>query len=70
MPGVNGRQLADRLKEERPALRVLYMSGYTADIVSQRGVIEDGAAFLSKPFTEETLTQGVRRALDGPATAP
>ena len=67
MPGLNGRQLADRLKEARPGLRVLYMSGYTADIVGQRGVIEEGAAFISKPFTEETLTLGVRQALDGPA---
>jgi two-component system cell cycle sensor histidine kinase/response regulator CckA len=68
MPGLNGRQLADRLKEARPGLRVLYMSGYTAEIVGQRGVIESGAAFISKPFTEETLTQGVRQALDGPET--
>ncbi len=66
MPGMNGKALADRLRETRPRLRVLYMSGYTEDIVGQRGLLDGASLFLAKPFTEEALTQSVRRAL-GPA---
>jgi two-component system, cell cycle sensor histidine kinase and response regulator CckA len=65
MPGMNGKDLAGRLQETRPGLRVLYMSGYTADIVGHHGLLEGGSVFLSKPFTEEALTQSIRRALAG-----
>jgi hypothetical protein len=48
------------------------MSGYTEDIVGQRGLLDGASLFLAKPFTEEALTQGVRRALGtaGPAGRP
>jgi PAS domain S-box-containing protein len=65
MPGMNGKELAGRLQETRPGLRILYMSGYTADIVGHHGLLEGGSVFLSKPFTEEALTHGIRQALAG-----
>ncbi len=64
MPGLNGKELAGRLGATRPGLRVLYMSGYTADAVAREGVIEEGVRFIEKPFTIEGLLSEVRRALD------
>jgi PAS domain S-box-containing protein len=64
MPGMNGRELADRLTELRPGTRVVYMSGYTEDVVLQRGISGD-RAFLAKPFTATALAQEVRDVLDG-----
>jgi two-component system, cell cycle sensor histidine kinase and response regulator CckA len=64
MPGINGRELAETLTALRPGLRVLYMSGYTADVVGKCGVIEQGTRLMEKPFTIETLSRNVRRALD------
>jgi CheY-like chemotaxis protein len=65
MSGMNGRELADRLLEHRPATRVLYMSGYTEDTVIQRGVSAE-RIFLGKPFTTGELTATVRQVLDTP----
>jgi CheY-like chemotaxis protein len=64
MPGMSGRELADRLGSERPEIRVLYMSGYTNDAVFQRGVTEEGAAYLGKPFTSDALRRQARTALE------
>jgi CheY-like chemotaxis protein len=63
MPGMNGRELALRVKERRPAIRVLYMSGYTEDTIAHRGVLETGALLISKPFTQDALTRKLREAL-------
>ncbi|MDD5562428.1 MAG: PAS domain S-box protein [Thermoanaerobaculaceae bacterium] len=63
MPVMNGRELCERLRTSRAALRVLYMSGYTADVIANRGIVEDGVAFLQKPFTITGLLAAVRRAL-------
>ena len=63
MPGMNGRDLALRVKERRPAIRVLYMSGYTEDTIAHRGVLETGALLISKPFTQDALTRKLREAL-------
>ncbi len=67
MPGMNGRELARALAATRPAMRVLYMSGYTDAAMSQQGILPQGTAFLSKPFTPEALARKVREVLDGPA---
>jgi CheY-like chemotaxis protein len=65
MPGMNGRVLAESLAPQRPALAVLFMSGYTDDVIAQRGVLEPGFRLLEKPFSVAALLEGVRRALDG-----
>jgi CheY-like chemotaxis protein len=64
MPEMNGRQLAERLAEARPGLRVLYTSGYTDDAMIARGVLERGFTFLQKPFSIEELALHVREALE------
>ena len=63
MPAMNGKALFERLHGARPELRVLYMSGYTANVIAHRGIVDDGAAFLQKPFTISGLLSAVRRTL-------
>ncbi|HXF96089.1 MAG TPA: PAS domain S-box protein [Gemmatimonadales bacterium] len=65
MPGMGGRELAQRLLAQRPGLRVLYISGYPGDAVVRRGAISPDAAFLQKPFMPEELVRKVREMLDG-----
>src|SRR6266403_1512709 len=68
MPGATGRELAKRLTARHPKMRVLYMSGYTFGITTQTGMpsglLEDGVAFLQKPFTPSALGEKVREVLD------
>lgn len=64
MPDMNGKDLSDRLKGMRPDIKVLFMSGYTADVIATRGVLEAGVLFLQKPFTVNELTAKVRDVLD------
>jgi CheY-like chemotaxis protein len=64
MPGASGPQLTERLVEQRPALKVIYMSGYTEDAIVHHGILDPGIAFLHKPFTSETLAQKIREVLD------
>jgi CheY-like chemotaxis protein len=63
MPGMSGRELADRLARIRPAIHVLYMSGYTDEALSHHGVLDPGTALLPKPFTPHGLIQKVREVL-------
>jgi PAS domain S-box-containing protein len=69
MPGTSGRELARRIIARHPRIRVLYMSGYTDNVLAQGGVLEDGVSFLQKPFTPATLAQKVRDVLDSVASA-
>ena len=64
MPGGTGHALANRLAEGRAGLKVLYMSGYSDDLVASQGMIAPGAAFLEKPFTPSLLRAKVREVLD------
>jgi len=64
MPGMNGRGLVERLAGIRPAIKSLYMSGYTDDDIIRRGFIEPSKSFLQKPFTSEALLETVRKVLD------
>jgi PAS domain S-box-containing protein len=70
MPSMSGRELARKLTQKNPNLRVLYMSGYTDDIIATGGVLEAGIAFLQKPFTPALLAQKVREVLDAAAPVP
>jgi two-component system cell cycle sensor histidine kinase/response regulator CckA len=63
MPSMNGRDLNARLREIRPNIRTVFMSGYTANIIADRGLMEDGILFLQKPFTLDALALKVREAL-------
>ena len=67
MPHVSGRELAERLKTVQPGIKVLYMSGYTDNIIEHHGVLEEGAAFIQKPFSHGELARKVRTALGSPA---
>jgi len=69
MPGMSGRELAVKITARNPRTRVLYMSGYTDNVLSQGGVLEDGVSFLQKPFTPAMLVQKVRDVLDKPVHA-
>jgi PAS domain S-box-containing protein len=64
MPGMTGRDLADHLAPLRPAMKVLYISGHTADVIARQGVLDPDLAFLSKPFTPESLATKVRELLN------
>ena len=64
MPHLGGRQVADKLRAERPGLRVLYLSGYTDTAAARQGLMEPGAAFLQKPFATDSLVRRVREVLD------
>jgi PAS domain S-box-containing protein len=64
MPGMSGPKLAERFDRTRTGMKVLYMSGYTDDIVVRHGVLEEGMPFLGKPFTGVELTRKVREVLD------
>ena len=63
MPGLNGRQLADHLAKQRPGLKVLYTSGYAADVIALEGSLEPGMAYLPKPFGAAQLVAKVREVL-------
>jgi PAS domain S-box-containing protein len=64
MPGINGRVLAERLAPQNPAMKILYMSGYTDSFIAGHGVLEDGTHLLYKPFKEEVLMRKIRELLD------
>jgi len=63
MPGMNGRDLAERIALLRPAIKVLYISGYAEAAVYRKGILEPGAPFLQKPFGPPDLGRKVREVL-------
>jgi two-component system cell cycle sensor histidine kinase/response regulator CckA len=65
MPGISGRQLAESVLLVRPKMKVLYISGYTADLIARQGILEKQVALLEKPFTKGALLRKVREILDG-----
>ena len=65
MPGMLGKELAERLVEARPGTPVLFMSGYAHPVLASQGTLDPGVALLEKPFTAGDLLTAVRRRLDG-----
>jgi CheY-like chemotaxis protein len=63
MPGMNGRQLAQRLAALYPEIRTLYTSGYTENAIAHGGIIEEGLSFIGKPYTPQALGQKIREVL-------
>jgi PAS domain S-box-containing protein len=70
MPGMNGRELAQRISEIRPNVKVLYMSGYTENVVGHNGLLDAGIRLLQKPFNLRDLKSIVREVLDATPTPP
>ena len=64
MPGMNGRVLAERLRQQWPDLQVLFTSGYTEQIIAQHGLLDSGIDFLAKPYSIRALAERVRGLLD------
>jgi len=64
MPGMNGRELAQRISEIRPNVKILYMSGYTENVIGQNGTLDAGVRLLQKPFNLRDLKSVVREVLD------
>jgi CheY-like chemotaxis protein len=64
MPEMNGRELSARLLESRPEMKCLFMSGYTANIIANQGVLKKGVSFIQKPFSKNELASKVRAALE------
>ncbi len=63
MPGASGRELAARIMKSRPGIRVLYMSGYTENVVTSGGLLESGLVFIQKPFSPSVLIHKIREVL-------
>jgi PAS domain S-box-containing protein len=63
MPGLNGREMVDRIKSIFPKIKVLFMSGYTADIIAQRGIVDEGMHFISKPIDMNKLNEKLKEIL-------
>jgi PAS domain S-box-containing protein len=64
MPGMSGKELADRLVASQPELRVLFMSGYTGDVITRQGMLSEDVLVLEKPFSSASLLRRVRASLD------
>ena len=64
MPEMNGRDLAQKIKDMNPDLEVLYMSGYTANVIAHHGVLDEGINFIQKPFARGDLSIRIREILD------
>lgn len=63
MPGMNGRELTERIQRLRPATKSLFMSGYTADVIAHHGVLDEGVQFIQKPFSKQDLAAKIRAVL-------
>jgi PAS domain S-box-containing protein len=70
MPGMNGRELAQHISEIRPNVKVLYMSGYTENVIGRNGTLDAGVRLLQKPFTLRDLKSKVREVLDSTPFPP
>lgn len=63
MPGINGRELFDRLSQDYPDIKVIYMSGYSGEVIAARGVMDESVNFIQKPFSVQALAAKIRSVL-------
>jgi CheY-like chemotaxis protein len=63
MPEIGGRDLARRLRTQRPTLPVVFMTGYTDDVVTSRGLLDSGVPFLEKPLSPDTIVRTMREVI-------
>ncbi|MBD3265557.1 response regulator, partial [bacterium] len=64
LPNKSGREIVEKVRQNRPSIQVLYMSGYTDDAIVQHGVLEEGLEFIQKPFETKRLLRKIREILD------
>ena len=64
MPEMSGKELAEKLKQERPEIKVIFMSGYTGEIIAKHGILEEGIHYISKPIAPDILTKKIRSVLN------
>ena len=64
MPGMNGHELAEKIQQGRPSIKVIFMSGYTDDVIARHGVLEPGIAFIQKPVTSRNLVDKIMECLE------
>ena len=64
MPEMNGRELASYIMQIRPTIRCLFMSGYTADIIAHKGVLDMGINFIQKPFSIQAMAAKIREVMN------
>ena len=64
LPEMNGLELSMKVKDLKPGTEVLFMSGYTANVIVHKGILEEGVNFIAKPFTARELGQKVRTILN------
>ena len=60
MPGMSGKELADRLAKSQPEIRVLFMSGYPESVIAHKGILDPGIVYIQKPFSPDALAARVR----------
>jgi two-component SAPR family response regulator len=64
MPRKNGREILEEVRQSKPAIKVLFISGYTSNVMHEKGILEEGMDFIAKPFVKEKLLRKVREVLD------
>jgi two-component system, cell cycle sensor histidine kinase and response regulator CckA len=69
MPKKNGKEAYDEIRKLNPEVKCLFMSGYTADVISRRGMLDEDMHFLSKPVSIQDLSKKIREILDGTTTS-
>ena len=64
MPEMNAKQLAEEIERLLPEIKIIYMSGYTANTIAHHGILDEGINFIEKPLTTYTLSRKIREVLD------
>ena len=67
MPEMTGAELRDRIRALRPDIKVLFMSGYTSNVIATHGVLQRGVQFIQKPFSIEELSRKIAEILGAPS---